>query len=84
MQGVLNFLQYDDYIGSAATLIWAVYLCKTKAKICEECGWFGVSLNVVGILIGVGPGATIVYLMWQSNNKSMDMVDAASQDYKKS
>jgi hypothetical protein len=74
VQGVLNFLQYDDYIGSAATLVWAIYINNTVSM---SKNWLRRFVGVIGMIIAAGPGATITWLMWEKDKLLMKREETA-------
>jgi hypothetical protein len=64
-QGMHIFLQYDDYTGSAAMVIWAMYLSMTmrpKGEISTRALWKRAVVLVVLALYG--PGTTTV-ILWK-------------------
>jgi hypothetical protein len=63
--GILNFFQYDQYIGSTAAIIWAVALhVKARKRAMSLESWLWLAGEIFGISVVAGPGAALVSLIW--------------------
>lgn len=68
--GINNFFQYDQYIGSAAAIVWAVALNINSRKCPLSCrGWVELAIEIVGSSIVAGPGGALVALMWHRDER---------------
>jgi len=77
--GVLHFLQWDEYCGCAAMLLFVLYLSR---DIRSASTWYGSALKVTGLILCIGPGATIVLLMWKKDRKLVELELEKSRDFK--
>jgi len=63
--GILNFFQYDQYVGSTAAIVWAATLwVKARKQAMSLKNWLWLAGEIFGISILAGPGAAFVYLLW--------------------
>lgn len=76
-EGFLNFLLYDEYIGSSATLIWALVINRNMhaGTIAWE-GWFSRLAKVIGVSLLAGPASAVVLLVWERD----ELAFAAAED----
>ncbi|PMD52696.1 uncharacterized protein K444DRAFT_668381 [Hyaloscypha bicolor E] len=63
--GILNFFQYDQYVGSTAAIVWAVALrIKARKQAMSLESWLWLAGEIFGIAFVAGPGAALVSLVW--------------------
>lgn len=65
-EGTLNFLLYDEYIGSLVTVIWAAVLnhnAHVGGTTLEW--WIGRLAKIVGVSLLAGSGSATVLLLWE-------------------
>ena len=63
--GILNFFQYDQYVGSTAAIVWAVALrIKARKQAMSLESWLWLAGEISGIAFVAGPGAALVSLVW--------------------
>ena len=81
--GIQNFLQYDQYIGSTAAIVWAVVLhIKSRRVPFTVSHLLWLSGMVFGISLMGGPAAAVVSLMWNRDERvlSDDLLLASSDN----
>ncbi|KAF3278756.1 hypothetical protein TWF173_002134 [Orbilia oligospora] len=65
-----NFLQYDQYVGSAAAIIWAMALCKTTRKTPMSISqWLLLAGEALGVTLLAGPCGAVIALMWNRDER---------------
>ena len=65
-----NFFQYDQYVGSAAAIAWAVALhCNSRAAPMRGRHWCWLVGEVVGVSLMAGPAGALVWLMWNRDER---------------
>jgi hypothetical protein len=63
--GILNFFQYDQYVGSTAAIVWAVALrIKARKQAMSLESWLWLAGEIFGIAFVTGPGTALVSLVW--------------------
>lgn len=71
--GILNFFQYDQYVGSTAAIVWAVTLwVKARKEAMSLKNWRWLAGEVFSISIIAGPGAAFASLIWQRDQLILD------------
>ncbi|KAI9819304.1 MAG: hypothetical protein M1827_007461 [Pycnora praestabilis] len=64
-EGVLNFLQWDQWLGYSAALIWAVTLYHdAQAKEKRVRSWDVLLAKIVGLIAVAGPGSAVIAVIW--------------------
>jgi hypothetical protein len=62
---ILNFFQYDQYVGSTAAIVRAVALyVKARKRAMSLESWLWLAGEIFGISVVAGPGAALVSLIW--------------------
>ena len=68
--GIQNFFQYDQYVGSAAALVWAVALhCNSWEKRMTWRHWMWLLGEILGVGLIAGPGGALISLMWNRDER---------------
>ena len=71
--GIQNFFQYDQYVGSAAAIIWAIKLhcnSRTSPLTLKHWIWLVGEVLVVGLI--AGPSGALVSLMWNRDERILN------------
>jgi hypothetical protein len=75
-QGAHNFLQYDEYVGTAAVMIWVITLyanaCKREGV---SKGYLSTFMKISGLCLFTGLGGTVVALIWDRDEMVLDGED---------
>lgn len=81
IEGVLHFLQYDQYVGSLGVLLWAsVVSINTRRYATGRASWTRVLLKVVILTAFVGPGAAALALLWERDETLLDIQPETEAD----
>ncbi|KAI9785097.1 MAG: hypothetical protein M1816_000508 [Peltula sp. TS41687] len=85
-QGVLRFMQLDQWIGYSAVLLWASTMYRS-ASVGKVSGWkhsFNLLMTTLGLAVVAGPGGAAVGLVWARDEMVLGEVvrqDAAGKMY---
>ncbi|KAI9702836.1 MAG: hypothetical protein M1836_008050 [Candelina mexicana] len=81
-EGSLSFLQYDIWIGCAASILWAAVLNRNAHKETMGLkGWLDLLAKVLCSILLAGPGSALVALMWSRDE--LVLVDVEEMTSKK-
>jgi hypothetical protein len=61
--GVLNFLQWDVYIGTTAFLLWGMVLARNAVE--SEISWRRAALRILSWIVISGPMGALAMLLWE-------------------
>ena len=65
-----NFFQYDQYVGSAAAIAWAMALhCNSRAAPMRLMHWCWLVGRMLGASLIAGPAGALVWLMWDRDER---------------
>ena len=65
-----NFFQYDQYVGAAAAIIWAINLhCNSGTAPMGLKHWCWLVGGVLGVSLVAGPAGALVWLMWSRDER---------------
>ena len=68
--GIQNFFQYDQYVGSAAAIVWAAALHrKARKESMSLKHWIWLVGEVLGMSLIAGPGGALVSVMWNRDER---------------
>ncbi|KAI1495544.1 hypothetical protein F5X99DRAFT_422837 [Biscogniauxia marginata] len=61
-----GFLQYDQYVGSTAAVIWSsvLYINSRRTPLNGK-GWLRLAFVITGFSLCAGPAGAVVWLMWE-------------------
>jgi hypothetical protein len=76
--GVLNFMQWDQWIGYTAVLLWALALRHADEAVSLRT-WTQGALRAVLASVVVGPGGAAAWLIWMRDEKAFASAPAAGR-----
>lgn len=67
--GVLNFMQWDQWIGYTALLLWVLRLLQGNEKLAAKgfFGWISRTLEIFAAIVLLGPGGAAVVFIWKKD-----------------
>ncbi len=70
VQGALTVLQYDQYVGSAAAIVWAAalhYMSRGRSVTIQE--WLWLAFKILGFSLMAGPGGAFIIMMLERDER---------------
>ena len=68
--GILNFFQYDQYVGSTDALLWAITLhCNSRKEEMTWRQWMWLLGKILWATMIAGPGGALASLMWSRDKR---------------
>lgn len=73
VQGAHNLFQYDQYVGSTASIVWAVTLhYNSPGQSLTKRQWLWLAFEIWGVSMVSGPAAAFVTLMWNRDERIIE------------
>lgn len=67
--GIHNFFQYDQYVWSAAALVWVAVLETNSRGAMRPGEWAILALKVFGLSVLAGPAGTVLGTLWRRDHR---------------
>lgn len=74
--GIHNFFQYDQYIGSAAALVWVIALDTNSKRVSLSWrDWILLLIKILALILVAGPGGALTVLMWHRDKRVLSAAE---------